>query len=94
MIQSIISPVKTSMLTSRNKDGFLHSRAMSPAFKENNLDFYYIANIHSGKTSELENDSHVNISYYDYSTTNWASVAGKATVTQDRQVIDKVWNPC
>ncbi|TIB98118.1 hypothetical protein E3Q18_02161 [Wallemia mellicola] len=92
IFNSIIQPVKTSMLTSRNADGFLHSRAMSPVAVDH-LTYYYIANIKSGKTKEFQNDSHVNISYYDPSSTSWASLAGRASVTQDQSVIDKVWNP-
>lgn len=80
------------MLVSRNTDGFLHSRAMTPVSVEH-LTFYYIANVKSGKTKEFENDSHVNISYYDPASTNWASLAGTASVTQEQAVIDKVWNP-
>ncbi|TIA90222.1 hypothetical protein E3P81_02540 [Wallemia ichthyophaga] len=92
LFHSIIKPVKTSMLVSRNTDNFLHSRAMTPVSVDH-LTLYYIANVKSGKTKEFENDSHVNISYYDPASTNWASLAGTATVTQDQKVIESVWNP-
>ena len=53
----------------------------------------FIANRASHKFDELENDAHVNVSFYDPSTTNWASYAGKARISQDKEKIAKHWNP-
>lgn len=91
-LRSIIKETKFGLLVSRNKDGHLHSRAMSPASHQG-LVFSFIANEDSGKFDELDHDDHVNISFSDPSSTDWASVAGKARVTKDEKTIKELWNP-
>jgi len=90
-LHKIVKATKTSMMTTRSQSGFLHSRAMAPASYDS-LHFNFIANNTSGKFDELEHDPHVNISFYDPSTTNWVSVAGSAKLSSDREVVKKYWN--
>jgi general stress protein 26 len=80
------------MLTSRDTDGALHSRAMSPASHQG-LVFSFIANRDSGKFDELANDPNVNVSFSDPSSSDWASVAGTAKVNTDVEAIKKLWTP-
>ncbi|GAA5977119.1 hypothetical protein JCM5350_003225 [Sporobolomyces pararoseus] len=91
-LQSIIKESKFAMLTSRDSDGALHSRAMSPASHQG-LVFTFVANRDSGKFDELANDSNVNVSFSDPSSTDWASVAGNAKINTDVEAIKKVWSP-
>jgi len=42
--------------------------------------------------NEIKNDVHVNVSFYDEKTTNWASIAGTARITQDHEFIMKFWS--
>ena len=100
------------MLTTRDLNGYLHSRAMTPASRKDscpsgsllNTDVYltaysatdltlvFLANNVSHKFEELENDKHVNVSFYDEKTTSWASFAGTAQVTEDRELIKQHWS--
>ncbi|GAA6048411.1 hypothetical protein JCM3770_003745 [Rhodotorula araucariae] len=91
-LRGIIKETKFGLLVSRSKDGHLHSRAMAPA-SHTGLVFQFIANEDSGKFDELQNDENVNISFQDPSSTDWASIAGKATVTKDEKTIKELWNP-
>jgi general stress protein 26 len=91
-LESIIKESKFSMLTSRDSNGDLHSRAMSPASHQG-LVFTFVANRDSGKFDELANDSNVNVSFSDPSSTDWASVAGNAKINTDVEAIKKVWSP-
>ncbi|SCZ89994.1 BZ3500_MvSof-1268-A1-R1_Chr9g10667 [Microbotryum saponariae] len=99
----VINSSKFAMLTTRSKDGTLHSRAMSPA-SDKGLVFVFIANNESGKFDDLEHDENVNISFSDASSTNWASVSGKASILwhhcrtlsktmTDPESIKPFWNP-
>jgi len=88
----IVDAIQTSMLTTRRQDGYLTSRAMN-ASRRNGPDFVYVTNIHGDKTPEIENDSHVNVAYVEPSSSNWASISGKARLTQDRAKIREIWNP-
>jgi len=94
-LKTILSTVKTGMLTSRDKNGFMHARAMRPASPHSNtqLTLVFLANNSSAKFDELENDSHVNVSFYDESSTNWASFSGVAKISQDKALIETHWNP-
>ncbi|KAI8993880.1 hypothetical protein BD414DRAFT_513531 [Trametes punicea] len=93
-LHSIVKNVKTGMLTTRSASGHLHARAMAPAgpVEPNQVTLYFIANRATAKFDEIENDSHVNVSFYDESSTNWASYAGIAKITQDREKIAKHWS--
>jgi len=93
-LKEIIKATKTAMLTTRSVDGQMHSRAMNPvaADSETQLTLTFIANNVSHKFEEIQNDSHVNISFLDPSTTNWASFSGKANIIENRDEIKKHWS--
>ena len=90
----IMKTVKTGMLTSRDSSGNMHSRAMTPAgpASDTQLTLVFIANNSSQKFSELEQDSHVNVSFYDEKSTSWASFSGLAKLSRDKALIHKYWN--
>jgi len=94
-LKEVIKNAPTGMLTTRSQEGHLHSRAMTPAHPksgDNTLHIVFIGNNASGKFDEIQHDSNVNVSFYDPSSTNWASVSGVARVSQDRQLIKKYWS--
>ena len=57
------------------------------------LNLVFLANSASHKFDELANDPHVNVSFYDEKSTNWASFAGTAKVSKDRELIKEHWSP-
>lgn len=93
---TIIKAAKTGMLVTRNTEGNLHSRAMNPAnmLHEGQLNLVFLANNVSAKFEEIENDSHVNVSFFDSSTTNWVSYAGRARISQDRDLLSTDVGQC
>ncbi|KAI0665928.1 hypothetical protein C8Q78DRAFT_985324 [Trametes maxima] len=93
-LHAIVKNVKVGILTTRSTDGHLHARAMAPAgpVQPSQVTLVFIANKASHKFDEIQNDSHVNVSFYDESTTNWASYAGTAKVSQDKEKIAKHWS--
>ncbi|PLW42486.1 hypothetical protein PCASD_04634 [Puccinia coronata f. sp. avenae] len=90
-VESIIDHVKTAMLTTRHNGGALNSRAMVPASKKG-LVFEFVANNHSEKFEDLQNDPSCNVSFYDPSNTDWVSVSGQAKIIEDHEEIKKIWN--
>jgi len=95
-LHKLVKGAQTGMLTTRASDGHLHARAMTPVgpLSNNQLNIVFIANNASPKFQELQNDSHVNVSFFDTSTTAWASFSGIARVIDDRSVIKKHWSSC
>jgi len=122
-LNKIIQGAQTGMLTTRASDGHLHSRAMTPAYREARLSVSYdiepsshdpsvsyhtaktgseppnaltnlvfIANNSSPKFQEIQNDNHVNLSFFHTSSMHWASISGVARVTEDRSVVKKYWS--
>jgi general stress protein 26 len=41
---------------------------------------------------EIENDGHVNVSFFEHSSTNWVSIAGVAHVSKDKELVKKHWS--
>ncbi|PPQ63692.1 hypothetical protein CVT24_004577 [Panaeolus cyanescens] len=93
-LKEIITSTKTAMLTTRASDGELHSRAMNPISPDTNneLTLTFFANNVSHKFDEIQNDSHVNVSFYNQDTSSWASFSGLAQVIEDREVIKQNWS--
>jgi len=93
-LHEIVKASKTAMFTTRAADGHLHSRAMNPSgpFEDSQVTLVFVANNVSGKFDDIANDDHVNVSFCDSSSTNWASYCGIAKVTQDKEVIKKHWS--
>jgi general stress protein 26 len=48
-------------------------------------------NTESGKTDDLEADSHINVSFLN-SSGEWASIAGQASVETDRSLVKKYYS--
>ncbi|KAJ3489021.1 hypothetical protein NLI96_g2411 [Meripilus lineatus] len=94
-LHSIVKRVKTGMLTTHSSDGHLHSRAMTPAgpISPTQASLVFITNNASSKSDEIKHDAHVNVSFYDENTTNWASYCGIAKQSQDKDKIAKHWSP-
>jgi len=90
-LKKIVKAARCGMLTTRSKEGAMHSRAMAPADYET-LHFLFLGNNASSKFEEIENDSSVNLSFYDPSTTDWASIAGTAKIINDKALIKKHWS--
>ncbi|KAG6885924.1 hypothetical protein C0993_007942 [Termitomyces sp. T159_Od127] len=93
-LHEIIKGAKVGMLTTRSTDGSLHSRAMTPASptSDTQLNLVFLANNASHKFDEIENDAHVNVSFFSNDTTAWASFSGKARISRDQDVIKKYWS--
>ncbi|KAH7108259.1 hypothetical protein BKA62DRAFT_15955 [Auriculariales sp. MPI-PUGE-AT-0066] len=90
-LKTIIKSAPTGMLTTRGKDGAMHSRAMRPTTWDS-LVFTFVFNNVSHKAEEIESDSHVNLSFFDQSSTNWVSVAGIAKISNDPIKIKENWS--
>ncbi|KJX98034.1 hypothetical protein TI39_contig443g00012 [Zymoseptoria brevis] len=83
---------KYCLLTTKNKDNLLVSRAMAIAGKEGNgVDLIFHTNTESGKTDDLENSPEVNVGFID-SSGQWASVSGAAKVETDRSRVREYYS--
>jgi general stress protein 26 len=86
-----IKKIKTAMLVTSDEDGTLRSRPMQ-TLQVSGTDLLFITGYQSGKTHEIRNDSHVNVSFADESKNVYVSISGKAHVSKDPAKIDELWN--
>lgn len=90
---AIVDKLKVGLLTTLRKDIGPVSRAMATS-KRKGPDFYYLANMHSRKFSDLENSKNVQITFHDSSSQNWVSITGTATkVSNTSQLVHELYQP-
>src|SRR5690606_41860500 len=72
-------------ISTRRSDGTLVARPMATQERLPGADLWFVTDISTHKIDELEQDPHVNVSYYRDRTREWVSVSGTARVSQDRK---------
>ncbi|HEV2735815.1 MAG TPA: pyridoxamine 5'-phosphate oxidase family protein, partial [Longimicrobiaceae bacterium] len=73
-------------------DGHLVSRPMATQQRTEGADFWFVTDIETHKLDELENDPHVNLSFYRDRTREWVSVSGTARISRDRDKIHELYS--
>ena len=92
-LYKLIDGVETAMMTTRRADGHLVSRAMQTQRRTTGTDLWFMTNAEAEKFEEIANDAHVNVSYYRDRTREWVSVAGRAILSKDRDLINSLYKP-
>ncbi|KAK8853368.1 hypothetical protein IAR55_004072 [Kwoniella newhampshirensis] len=93
-LRGFLNTQKSVMLTTVSDDGSLHARCMAISEITKDWKFRFVYDKESHKDAEVKNDFHVNIGA-DGMTQNqgWVSIAGKATRSQDKALIEHLYNP-
>jgi len=86
-----ITKIETAMLVTAEQDGTLRARPMQ-ALKLDGNALWFLTGSNSSKSSEIKNESHVNLSFADESSKLYVSVSGIATINRDRQKIEELWS--
>lgn len=92
-LDQLIRGMKVAMMTTRRKDGHLVSRPMALQKKAKGADFWFVTDRSDPKVKELRRDPHLNLAFYKDRTREYVSVAGKAKLTNDREIIGQLWAP-
>ena len=92
-LYSHIADIEIAMMTTRRADGHLQSRAMATQKRALGADLWFVTLDNAPKLRDLDNDPHVNLSYYKDRTREWVSVSGVASVTRDRAKIRELYAP-
>jgi general stress protein 26 len=88
-----IEDIDFTMMTTVDEDGSLRSRPMSTQQVSENGEIWFFTGYESGKSHEIKQDAHVNLSYSKPSDNLFVSVSGKATLSRDKAKIDELWTP-
>ncbi len=92
-LYSHIADIEIAMMTTRRADGHLQSRAMATQKRALGADLWFVTLDDADKLRDLDNDPHINLSYYKDRTREWVSVSGIASVTRDRAKIHELYAP-
>lgn len=92
-LYDLIGDMEIALKTTRRADGHLVTRPMATQSRGPLADLWFVTNIETHKTDEIERDPHVCLGYYDDGSKEWVSVSGTAAVTQDRAKIRELWAP-
>jgi general stress protein 26 len=89
---AMIKDIKVAMLTSW--DGHrMHSRPMHGYQEEFAGELFFFSKLDSGKTHEVMKHDQVNLAFADIKSQTYVSVAGRAEIVVDRELMKRFWNP-
>ncbi len=89
-VHDLISSTRIAMLTSVGSDGALVSRPMATQDVEFDGDVWFISERDSVKVRNIAADPRVNVGYAGQG--SWVSLAGTASVVDDPQRLEELWN--
>jgi general stress protein 26 len=92
-LYAAIDSAGTAMMVTRRADGHLRARAMANQKHAGGADLWFVTREGSAKLVDIENDPHVNLSYYRDSNREWISVSGTAVISRDRDKIRELYQP-
>lgn len=92
-ISEMIKDVRIAMLSTVTSEGGIHSRPMATQESEFTGELLFLTREDSGKTGEIDQQPHVNVTYVDSKNHRFVTLAGRATLSQDRATIQELWNP-
>ena len=92
-LRKLIEDIEIAMMTTRRPDGHLVSRPMAIQKEAPGADFWFVTARDTDKVLELTQDPHVNLGFYKDRTREFVSVSGTAVLTDDRDLIRRLWAP-
>jgi len=91
-VNDLIKDVQIAMLTTID-GGTLRSRPMQTQEAEFDGDLWFFTSTDTHKTDEIEKDNRVNVAYASPSDNTYVSVSGTASLVNDKEKIEELWNP-
>jgi general stress protein 26 len=90
-ISDIVHGARTALLTTVSEDGQLHARPLAVQDKSFHGSLRFLVQDGSEKVEDIARNPHVNVAIESQG--GYLSIAGTATVSEDRTVIDELWSP-
>lgn len=92
-LNALIKDIHVAMLTTVSEDGSLHSRPMATQGGAADGELWFFTSTKTHKVPEIEEDHHVSVAYCAPEKSRFVSVAGIATLVQDREKARELWTP-
>lgn len=90
-LRTLIEDVRIALVTTVEHDGTLHTRPLATLNYEDNGELWFFISIDSAKVREVQEDTHVSVSYADPHKNSYVAIAGRAEVVHDRQKAEELW---
>ena len=91
-LKKLTEGIDFCMLTTIN-GGLLRSRPMSTQEFGEDGDLWFFTSDQTHKVDEIEADDRVNAAYSKPDDNVYVSVAGRGTISRDREKMEELWNP-
>jgi general stress protein 26 len=88
-LHDILDNFDTAMMIVPATDGHLHGRPMAIAQLRENAEIYFVSSINSPKIAAIQADPTITLTFQ--SSSQFASLSGRATVVRDKAMIDDLW---
>lgn len=88
-LYDLLKDFDTAMLVTRSADGHMHSRPMAVAEMRPDADAYFVTSIDSPKVAEITANPNVTLTFQ--SSTQFASLSGRATIVRDQALVDRLY---
>ena len=92
-LRELVQEIEIAMMTTRRADGHLVSRPMAVQKEAPGADFWFVTERGTDKVRELRGDPHLNLGFYKDRTREYVSVSGTAVLTDDREIIGRLYAP-
>lgn len=92
-LRELIGEARVGMLTTETPAGELHSRPLTVGEIDDNGNLHIIVDADADWVRGLKAGEQINLSIINDDDRVWVSVAGKATVHEDRAKIHRLWTP-
>jgi len=92
-MNDMISDIQIAMLTAVGPDGNLHSRPMATQKVQDDGSVFFFTSAQTAAVLESVESCRVNVSYVDARRSVYVSIAGTASISDDRIKIHELWDP-
>jgi len=89
----LVEDIEICMMTSRRPDGHLRARPMANQKRAEGADLWFVTTDGTDKLRDIQDDSHINLSYYRDGSKEWVSVSGTAMISRERRKIRELYAP-
>lgn len=91
-LRELIEKIELAMMVTTHGDE-LRSRPMTTSQMDEEGNLWFFTNEFTAKTTEIQQDQQVNLSYADKSSNSYVSISGTASMVRDQAKVNELWNP-